>query len=493
MSEFDTKEQNFTALAARVLTIEDVTWGPPPGKIAGLSDGKILVRFRGRLLVDSATAVDLLTIELRPLHISPILELDGDLDGLYLVEDPYSAKVESVFRIDETYWGQGSAETTNTMYRQELLVRFTGELRIASEEAYDQLSKAFLPLQVMPLLRERDGRQEIALVRSLPPPRPSNPWINLILFVLTVISVLFSGAIFTYEAASSETLAESVSQIFRNLASGIPFAVGLMSILLAHEFGHYIAGRRHGAQVSLPYFLPFPLSILGTLGAFIQLKAPTRNKKALFDIGAAGPLAGLVVAIPVLLIGLSRSELDQIPFYIPPDQSFTLEGNSVLYLLAKFAVFREFLPEPMSYGGTLPLLYWLRYFFTGYPMPFGATDVIIDPLAWAGWAGLLVTAINLIPAGQLDGGHVMYTLFGKKAARIWPYILIALVLLGFVWPTWWLWAGLIFFLGRYYAEPMDQITPLDRRRKILAVVTLVIFLLVFIPVPLRIISSSGVF
>jgi membrane-associated protease RseP (regulator of RpoE activity) len=129
-------------------------------------------------------------------------------------------------------------------------------------------------------------------------------------------------------------------------------------------------------------------------------------------------------------------------------------------------------------------LYWVRYFFTGTPAPFGGRDVMMHPLAWAGWAGLLVTALNLIPAGQLDGGHTLYVLFGKKARRVLPFILGGLLLLGLAWQGWWLWAALIYFLGRRYAEPLDQITQLDPRRRVIAIIVLVIAVLVFMPIPL---------
>jgi membrane-associated protease RseP (regulator of RpoE activity) len=142
------------------------------------------------------------------------------------------------------------------------------------------------------------------------------------------------------------------------------------------------------------------------------------------------------------------------------------------------------LPEPTSYQGLPPLLYWIRYFFTGRPLPLGGLDVQLHPVAWAGWAGLLVTALNLIPAGTLDGGHILYVLLGKRMRAIFPYILGALVAMVFVWSGWWLWAALLFMLGRVYAEPLDQITPLDPRRKMLAIFALIIFVLVFTPVPL---------
>jgi membrane-associated protease RseP (regulator of RpoE activity) len=260
---------------------------------------------------------------------------------------------------------------------------------------------------------------------------------------------------------------------------GWPFAVSLLAILLAHEFGHYFVGRARGAAVTLPYFIPFPLSPIGTMGAFIQMKSIPRNKRALFDLAVAGPLAGLVVAIPVLILGLSQSSLSTITVF---PGSFG-EGNSLLYLLAKFAVFGKLLPASGNLTG-LPLLYhWISYFFIGRPSAVGSTDVFISPVAWAGWVGLLVTFLNLVPAGQLDGGHVIYAVFGRKVNRIVPVLLVLMVLLGFFWSGWWLWAGLIFFLGRSHAEPLDQITQLDSRRKAMAVLMLVIFLLVLTPVP----------
>ncbi len=217
----------------------------------------------------------------------------------------------------------------------------------------------------------------------------------------------------------------------------------------------------------------------------IRLKEPPRDKRVLLDIGVAGPLAGLAVTIPVLLLGLSLSQVDSLPVYIPNGQSLTLEGNSILYLLAKYVVFGEWLPAPANFAGLTPWQYWVRYFFTGTPTPLGGTDVLIHPVAWAGWAGLLVTSLNLIPAGQLDGGHLIYTLVGRRAQALLPFILGALVFLGLVWSGWWLWAFLIFLLGRVYAEPLDQITVLDPRRRLVAIFGLVLFVLVFSPVPLR--------
>jgi membrane-associated protease RseP (regulator of RpoE activity) len=228
-----------------------------------------------------------------------------------------------------------------------------------------------------------------------------------------------------------------------------------------------------------------PFSPFGTMGAFINMKEHPKNRRQLLDIGIAGPLSGLIVAIPVLLLGLSLSTVSSLPQAMPPGSM--MEGNSLLYLLSKFAVFGQFLPAPETYGGMNPILYWVRYFFTGTPFPFGGLDVQLHPVAFAGWAGILITGLNLIPAGQLDGGHMLYVLFGRRTAqRILPFILVALVGLGFVWSGWWLWAMIIFILGRVYAEPLDQITPLDGRRRFMAGLALILFVLTFTPVPLLI-------
>ena len=147
------------------------------------------------------------------------------------------------------------------------------------------------------------------------------------------------------------------------------------------------------------------------------------------------------------------------------------------------------LPQPASLAGQSLGLYWLRYFFTGQPSPLGSLDVTISPVAWAGWVGLLVTSLNLIPAGQLDGGHIFHLLFGQKNARkVLPVILIVLAALGFVWSGWWFWAVLVFLVGRNYAEPLDQITELDGKRIALGVIALIVFIITFSPIPLIILS-----
>jgi membrane-associated protease RseP (regulator of RpoE activity) len=305
--------------------------------------------------------------------------------------------------------------------------------------------------------------------------------VNVLLFILTFISVIFAGLLSTYSGpltGDPEVLWANIQPV---LGETLGFAFSLLGILTAHEFGHYFAARIHNTSVTLPYFIPFPLSPFGTMGAFIQLQQPPKNKRVLLDIGLAGPLAGLVITIPVLIYGLSLSTVERLPLDLT---GYFLEGNSLLYLGLKYLIHGQWLPEPVNFQGLQPFLYWIRYFFTGMPFPNGGWDVTIHPVAWAGWAGLLITSLNLIPAGQLDGGHLVYSLFGKRAKKFWPFILGLLVVLGFVWSGWWLWAFLILIFGRTQAEPLDEITELDPARVWMARFGLLIFLLVFIPVPL---------
>ena len=233
----------------------------------------------------------------------------------------------------------------------------------------------------------------------------------------------------------------------------------MLAILGTHEFGHYFAAKRHRVAVTLPYFIPMPLSIVGTFGAFIQLRSPVHNRKQLFDVGVAGPLAGLVIAIPLLLYGLSLSPVEP----LPSEGGYIMEGNSLLYLGAKYLIHGQILPS-------------------------NGADVMLHPIAFAAWFGLLVTAFNLLPVGQLDGGHVIFTLVGDKIRYVGTAFVIILVVMGVAfWPGWFLWATLIFLLGVGHPPPLNDVTPLGGGRKLLAVFTIIIFLLVFAPIPLRII------
>ncbi|MFC2064435.1 site-2 protease family protein [Chloroflexota bacterium] len=409
--------------------------------------------------------------------------------------DVLNAIVARVFRIDDVTHGDPQSG---------FLFRYRGHLLTEdSAAAYDSLSKALEHYKLVPLFREEDGQQIIVLVPAAAKPKPSRISVNIVLFILTLLSVLFAGVMYSYQGPLPEDPLEQILTLISNIWQGWPFAVSLLSILLAHEFGHYFMGRRHHTNVSLPYFIPFPTSFLGTMGAFINMKERPRNKRILMDIGIAGPLAGLIIAIPVLMLGIYLSDTSTLSNTIYPyrenqalacqaptiiGDTYTcpndnlLEGNSLLYLGLKALGKGQLLPSPPSMEGS-PVVYWLRFFFTGSPLPFGGKDISLHPVAMAGWAGILVTFLNLIPAGQLDGGHVMYAIFGRKARKYLWIVLIPMILLGAIWSGWWLWAGLIYFLGRTQAEPLDQITELDPRRKKLAVLMLFIFILVFTPVP----------
>jgi membrane-associated protease RseP (regulator of RpoE activity) len=281
-------------------------------------------------------------------------------------------------------------------------------------------------------------------------PTPSRLWLALLLFVLTIASTMFAGG--TQEGPDGG--------LVWNWVHGILFSGTLLSILLAHEMGHFLASRRLGVAVSYPFFIPVPPPfIFGTMGAFIQMKEPPPDRRALFTIAAAGPLAGLVLAIPLTVIGLLLSTVEPLP-----PNNYILEGNNLLYAGLKWLVFQQWLPG-------------------------NGMDVMLHPMAFAGWAGMLVTALNLLPAGQLDGGHIIYGLLGKKWGRRVTYIVIGLLLLlGFVWDGWWLWAVLIFFLAGRQAPVRNDVTPLGPRQRLLGILTIIIFVLLFTPLPLIVVQ-----
>ena len=401
--------------------------------------------------------------------------------------DLLTGQVSRIFRVEDVTVGNP----------KEWIARYRGYLlNEDTVAAYDQLADALRPYNITPLFRkEEGGKQVIFLVPSPPVARMgSRLYINVILFVLTVFSMMLMGVDIPPEAASAGD-ASTIQFLFLHILSGWPFALSMMGILLAHEMGHYIMCRYYKVPATLPFFLPAPLiSPLGTLGAFIAMRGIPKNKRVLFDVGVAGPLAGLVIAIPVLFIGLSLSHLGSVG-QLPPGTMGMLEGNSLFYLFSKYLVFGKLLPEPVSMGGLSPAVYWLRYFLTGQPIPFNGVDVTLHNVALAGWAGLLVTALNLVPVGTLDGGHVAYGLFGEKARRIFPVAIGVLLALSFL-PSlltfsfgafnfsWLLWVFILFWLGNVRTQPLDDITPLDGRRRALGFFMLLLFILFFTPIPM---------
>jgi len=263
----------------------------------------------------------------------------------------------------------------------------------------------------------------------------------------------------------------------------LTFAATLMTILTCHELGHYVAARRRGVSVSLPFFVPLPPWLtIGTLGAVIEIEKPIEDRDALFDVGAAGPIAGLVVTIPLLVIGLWLSEVG------PEHHDSMIEGNSILYALLKLAVFGKWLPG-------------------------GGEDVDLHPMALGAWVGLLVTMINLMPIGQLDGGHVARAVLGGRHEALSGRLHVALPVVGFVvgavmmvaaldagdgWldalgyaryglMPWCVWGLAIAWMRRssgMYHPPVTD-APLDRMRRRGAIAVLVIFCLIATPVPFR--------
>jgi membrane-associated protease RseP (regulator of RpoE activity) len=360
--------------------------------------------------------------------------------------------------VDEVFFVETEVDTLPAP----LTASYTGRLLIDSEMAYTRLDDLFRPLDHVPIFMTEGQRQVIRAVKGRIRPQPRPWWPNAVLFILTVLSLLYTGATGELQRADLPSPLD--------LLRGWPYALSLLLILGTHELGHYFAARRHNVAVTLPYFIPLPIpGSFGTMGAFIQLREPMRNRRVLLDVGAAGPLAGFIVAIPVLLIGLKTSPVMPVPildvFTLKAQQAaYVLEGNSLLYAGAKILVFGHFLPDGMH-------------------------DVFINQLAQAGWTGLLVTALNLIPIGQLDGGHTLYSLIGERARVLFlPFIALLAVLSITVYEGWFLWLALLFFLGRVYATPLDMITPLDPRRRVLAIATLIIAILVFVPIPLQVVT-----
>lgn len=359
---------------------------------------------------------------------------------------------EVISRLREEVSGVFDVEEVRVPRRaQQGVVVFTGRLRLSDPElAYDALANRWARLGYTPMLRVAREGHELVAMPGLPRPRSSNPWINAILFVMTVLSVVFIGA-----------LNEGVD-LLRNpagIVAGFPFAGTLLLILGTHEFGHYFAARHHRVAVTLPYFIPMPFSFVGTFGAFIQLRSPVCNRNQLLDVGVAGPLSGLIVALPLLVYGLSISPVRP----LPPEGGYLMEGNSLLYLGIKYLVHGEILP---SHG----------------------RDVMLHPIAFAAWFGILVTAFNLFPIGQLDGGHVLFSLLGERARYVGFVLVGTLFLMGLLlWEGWIVWAILVFLLGIAHPPPLNDLAPLDAQRKALGVIVLFIFALVFVPVPLRIV------
>jgi membrane-associated protease RseP (regulator of RpoE activity) len=282
-------------------------------------------------------------------------------------------------------------------------------------------------------------------------------WVHGLLFVLTLLSTTVVGS--SLQADFDRNLPFDVEHYlyaFVNVWShpaiiwqGLPFSLTLLTILLAHESGHYLACLYYGVDASLPYFIPAP-TLMGTFGAFIRIRSAIYSKRVLFDVGVAGPLAGFVFLLPALAVGVAFSKV------IP---GIAHQGD-------------------VQFG--TPGLLWIlqKVIFPGVP----ASDIYLHPVARAAWIGILATALNLLPIGQLDGGHILYSLVGDRHKLLSKIFIVALIPLGFRWWPWWLWAVALFFLARRHPVIVDPYG-IGTGRKWLALVSLIIFLLCFTAAP----------
>jgi len=287
-------------------------------------------------------------------------------------------------------------------------------------------------------------------------------WLNLLLFAFTCASAFFVGLSWSVSYVYSERLAgnSGFSPPAQALAEprviglGLLYALVLLVILLGHEMGHYLTCRRYGIAATLPYFIPAP-TLIGTLGAFIRIKSPITRKKHLFDIGIAGPLAGFLLSLPALVYGLSQSKV--IPA-MPRDEAIVF-GEPLLLRFISGILFRD--------------------------APAGS-DLFLHPVAFAGWVGILVTAFNLFPIGQLDGGHVSYAFLGQRSKSLAKILLVVFLVMGVLfWVGWIVWALIILLLGMKHPRVFDEQERLSASRRVLGLAAVIIFALSFSPAPIK--------
>lgn len=319
------------------------------------------------------------------------------------------------------------------------------------------------PSQLDPQDAGRPTPGYAALNRDYPPPPPEperrrDPIVrHIVLFVLTLVMTTLIGAEHYYGFQSDFSTAPQPAIGWTAYLNGLWYSLAILGILGAHEFGHYLTCRYYGVDASLPYFIPAPL-LTGTLGAFIRIRQPIPDKRQLFDIGIAGPIAGFLVAIPVLILGVSLSRVVRVP---PGVGALELGEPLLLQVIAH------------AFWGTVPDGFTLN----------------IHPTAFAGWFGCLATALNLFPVGQLDGGHISYAVLGRHSTKVTYATILCLIGLSFVSSSWIVWTvlnvAMLFVFGPRHPRTYDEDVPLDRARLGLAVFAIVMFAVCFTPAPIE--------
>jgi len=321
---------------------------------------------------------------------------------------------------------------------------FLGTPRYNTKDISNYLLSRIKELGFIPFISKKGDDIEVKIFYE-PQYKKENYKVNIILFFVTLLTTMMAGALIAGKSPFSIT----------GLIKGIPFSFTLIIILGSHEFGHHITARINNVRATLPYFIPFP-NILGTLGAVIKIRSPITNKNALIYIGAAGPLVGTFFAIIASIIGLKLSTIAQI------QKGQLAMGNSILfYLLSKWTV------------GNIP---------QGY-------DVYLHPIAFAGWVGLFVTALNLMPVSQLDGGHIAYAIMGKWHKFLGYAVFAILVILGLRSPyarIWLVWAIFIIFIRFTHPPPLNSVSPISKPGWIVAIISLIVFIITFIPFPFKV-------
>jgi membrane-associated protease RseP (regulator of RpoE activity) len=332
---------------------------------------------------------------------------------------------------------------------------FRGPLRDVASVSFEKLNRT-LPKGFVPLVQQDEqlGAKIVLIPKAAEEGlarKPVRPWLHWLLFGLTIITTTWAGA--THQGVD-------LAQEPGRFVVGLPYSIGLLLILGVHELGHFFMARRHGMDVTPPYFIPVPFG-LGTFGAFIQMRSPPASRKALFDVAVAGPLAGLVIAVPALLLGLRFSTITA-----GTDGTMThgfLHGATVGSSILFTVLTKVSLGDAAQYGALVQL----------------------SPLAFAGWLGLFITALNLLPVGQLDGGHITRAMFGSRVGQtissvaMWSLFLLAL----FVWPGLMMWALIVFLIAGRGTPPLNDLTTLDAGRLAVGYVAIMILILILAPMP----------